>query len=234
MAPVPPRPLRAALLGVVASLACSACTLSGGASAAPAPLVTVAAASASTPAPATSYAPTTPNWTPWKPTAAASDTNPVATPTMGMPVPSATPAGPVINVAPGVHRSVTRADAFSAGSWVQGGYQPVGSAQTIEALASSVGCNGTSDPLEFRFSQTSGTLVLGVAQAIDSASSTESLTWTVASDGRLTQTVAIAFREAAEITVPLAGVSVVDLTLSVPGPCSAGATGLVVKAVVNG
>ena len=95
MAPVPPRPLRAAILGVVASLACSACTLSGGASAAPAPLATVAAASASTPAPATSYAPTTPSWTPWKPTATASDINPVATPTMGMPVPSATPAGPV-------------------------------------------------------------------------------------------------------------------------------------------
>jgi hypothetical protein len=191
MAQTLPRPLRSALVGVVVGIACSACSLSGGASTTPTPLATDTATSVPTPSPTTSYASSTPNWTPWQPSETASVISPVATPTMGMAVPSSTPAGPVIHVDPGGQKALTRADAFSAGSWVQGGYQPVGSAQTIEALAVSVGCNGTSNPLEFRFSQTSGTLVLGVAQAIDSASSTEKLTWTVASDGRLTQAVAM-------------------------------------------
>lgn len=246
MAGRPNRTRRLGVVGALATLACAACTAPGGATAAPTPLPGDVTLTAPTPAPTsevtpTSAAPSTaPSWTPWQaptastPVQASPSYLPLPTPTMGMPVPSTNTAGPVLRVYPGTQQAITIADAFSAGSWVQGGYRPVGSAQTIEALASPVGCNGTSGALELRFAQTTGTLVLGVAQALDSASASEKLTWTVTTDGKLARSVAIGFRETADIAVPVAGVSVVDVTASLPGPCAAGATGLIVRAVVNG
>ena len=225
------------------ALSCTGCTLAGGASGMPQPPSSSVSATASvTPsATASETATATPSQTPTiSPAPSPTPTLPVVPlpsatglPTVGASV-TATPNGPVITVPPGTQRAIVKSDAFSAGPWVQGGFHPANSTQTIEALATTVGCNNATDPIEFRFSATSGTLVLGVAQALDSPSSTEKLAWSVVADGRQTQTVAIGFRETQEVSIPLAGVSSVQIRLGNPSPCNGTATGLIVKAVVNG
>jgi len=235
----PARRVAAGAWLAAAALACTACTLPGGASAEPRPPVPSATTTASetpseTPSPTIGATPTDSVSPSWKPTVTLAPLPTVTgVPTVGATT-TATPNGPVITVAPGTQRAIVVSDAFAAGPWVQGGFHPATKSQTIEALAATVGCNNATDPLEFRFSGTSGTLVIGIAQALDSPSSTEKLTWSVVADGRQTQSVAIGFRETQEITIPLAGVSSVQLRLGNPSPCNGTATGLIVKAVVNG
>nr|NLI48954.1 hypothetical protein [Propionibacterium sp.] len=156
-------------------------------------------------------------------------------PTMGASATSPGVVSPtVITVAAGQVRHLNRDDAVQANLWVQGPAQPVGSTGWIYALANTVGCQATSSPLEFRFAQTQGTLTLGVAQSAGSRSSTEKLDWIVLVDGRQAQTRTIGFTEAAELVIPLAGVSSVQIVLTNPSPCQGMATGLVTKAVVAG
>lgn len=201
-----------------------------------APSTGVAAPSAdpttATPLPGPSSAtPTTPAPT----TPAATPTGSPTGPTMGAPATSPGVGSPaVLTVAAGQVRHLTREDAVQANLWVQGPAQPVGSTGWIYALASTVGCQATSSPLEFRFAQTQGTLTLGLAQSAGSRSSAEKLDWVVLVDGRLAQTRTLAFAEAAELAIPLAGASSIQIVLTNPSPCQGMATGLITKAVVAG
>ena len=60
------------------------------------------------------------------------------------------------------------------------------------------------------------------------------LTWTITTDGRLQQTRRLTFLEAADLSVPLAGVSTVEISVSNQDACSGSAIALITKAVVSG
>lgn len=155
--------------------------------------------------------------------------------TIGSPAtPPVTTSPTVITVAPGQVRNLTREDAVQANLWVQGPAQPVGTTGWIYTLGFTVGCQATSSPLEFRFAQTQGSLTLGVAQSSASRSSGEKLDWVVLVDGRQAVTRSIGYAEAADLTVPLAGATSVQVVLTNPSPCQGMATGLITKAVVAG
>ncbi len=231
--------LRRGLAVSAVALALAGCTLPGGtrtpgvsaapttsdaAVPAPSPSVTTDAPSAapttSAPLP-TSTAPTAPATTPTGPTIGAPATPPVD-------------SAPVITVGPGQVRNLSRDDAVQANLWIQGPAQPVGTSGWIYALANTVGCQATSSPLEFRFAQTQGTLTLGVAQSSASRSSAEKLDWFVVVDGRQALTRTLGYAEAADLTVPLAGATSVQIVLTNPSPCQGTATGLITRAVVTG
>lgn len=239
------RVTRSRLAGVmvgVAGLATAGCSLPGGASGAPSTPAAVPTASSPTQTAAltpTAWTPTLPSWTD---TVTPTPPPPLATPTPPTPplspIPTAstvpTAIGPVITVAAGSQRALTGVDAASLGGWVQGAFRPVGYASYIEALAYPVGCGTTAAPLELHFANTSGSLVIGLAQAIDSPSSADKLTLSVLADGRQVQSVVLGYRDAPDVTIPLAGVSTLQLVASNPAPCTGTVTGLITKAAVSG
>lgn len=189
--------------------------------------------SSAIPPPATPGSPTpwVPSWTPTLPAATSPATGlPATSPAPGLPGAS----GTVLTIVPGELRHLARENASQAMLWVEGPAQPAGGSGWIYALGTTVACQATSAPLEFRFAQTTGTLSLSVAQAAESRSSAERLDWSVLVDGRPAVSRSLGFAETADLTVPLAGVSSVQVLLTHPGPCQGLATGLVTRAFVTG
>lgn len=201
--------------GLLAGLLLTACATPGVGTPSPAVTVTVAA-------PTPSESPT--------PEPTASQTHSATA------MPTASPSGPqVISVRPGAERRLTKSDAFSADGWQESSFQPVGRADAVQALGSSVTCRASGPrELEFRFAENQGTLTFEVAQAMSSPSSEESLEWALVVDGRQIETKRIAFKETAEFMASLTGVAVVKLQVKNPSPCSGHAIGLVTRAVIKG
>lgn len=200
----------------------------------PTSVTTVATPSASAFEPSSSASPG-PSVATESPTASAGPIPTLPTATLGAPAPTPTAVGGATIVVPaGSTRPLTLVDAAASTGWVQGPAQPVGATGWIYAVSSTVGCQATSAPLEFRFAATSGVLQLGLEQAADSRSSAERLEFAVVIDGRAAATRAVAYGERADLTVPLSGASRVQLTLSNPSPCQGTATGLITRAVVTG
>lgn len=214
-------PVAIGLLAPLLALTLAGCALSGGTTPPPG-------------APTPSEPSTAPVPTP-TPTVA-SPTLTISVPTDATGSPSTTPSASdrVITVPIGTERQLSEADAASPGTWIRGTFAPAGSAAPVESLAQAVLCGESPAPLEFRFADTAGTLTVGAAQAATSASSNETLTWTLVTDGRLQQTRRVAFRDAVDLTVPLAGVAKVTIQVSNQDTCSGSATALITKAAVKG
>ncbi len=248
---------------LVMTLATAGCTIPGGTrtpgvtvppSGSPAPAVTTASATTSpAPSPDASGAASASSAA-WTPTTVAStpastassvptpwwpSSSPGASPSAGDATPATTASAPptastTISVRAGEPRSLGIADAASAVGWVQGGFQPVGSAYVVESLSTQVGCNAVAAPLEFRFAGVQGSATFAFAQSVDSPSSAEKVTWSIVADGQLLQTTTTRFTEQAELTVPLAGARVVQVQAANPSPCTGTATGVITKALVTG
>lgn len=216
------------LLAPAAALLLTGCALSGGTTPAPVPPGAAAPSVETTPLP---VLPPSPEVTASETPSVAAPTGSAA-PTLG--APSASPGATVITVPVGSQRQLSETDAASAGTWIRGGFQPAGAAASVESLAQPVVCGDMPTPLVFRFANTAGSLTLGVAQAATSASSAQTLTWTITTDGRLQQTRRLTFLEAADLSVPLAGVSTVEISVSNQDACSGSAIALITKAVVSG
>lgn len=230
MMPRFPAPLRLAL-APVALLVLSGCALSGGTTPAPLPPGASQPNETASATPTASFTPTlmeTPS-----PTPTTVPATPVTTPS-GSPSPLIGTTGPIITVPLGTQRALSELDATSTGTWVRGAFQPSGSGLKVESLGQPVVCGTVPAPLVFTFDNTAGTLTLGAAQAADAPSSAETLTWTIVADGQLKETRQLGYRDATDLTVPLAGVSKLEVAVSNQGTCSGTAMGLIVKAIVNG
>lgn len=163
-------------------------------------------------------------------------TAPAPSPTVTTTVASAgaSAAPSIISVAPGTDRTLHLTDAYSVESaWSEAGFQPVGSAETRQAIGARVYCV-RGPQLEFRFAQNGGTFKATVAQDMNSALSTQELEWSLVVDGRLAETKRIAFKDSAEFTTPLSGVAVVQLNVAQAKPCKESVIALVTSAVIQG
>lgn len=160
--------------------------------------------------------------------------NPPSSPTSSVHSPASSVDGPgIIEVQPGSERPLHLTDAYDASSmWKEGSFQAV-TLDPSQAIGAKLGC-ASHAALEFRFSNTDGTFRAEVAQDINSASSSNTLEWSMLVDGQRTETEPIAFKETAEFSTPLAGVAVVRLETKISGKCQKGATALITSAKIDG
>ena len=104
----------------------------------------------------------------------------------------------------------------------------------MPALAATVNCDADGMEMEYRFTPTYGSLRVSVAQDVLSDSSDNKVEFTIYADGKVVAQKAITFKQTAELTASLAGVTVVKLVASTKGTCRTSSTALVTKAVVRG
>lgn len=163
--------------------------------------------------------------------------------TLGAPAPSPTgtltqPPGvqtpSVLTVLPGTTVNLDLTNAFRSDGWVAGLYQPAGAASKIPALAATVNCGQPGPELEYRFTQTAGTLRVGVAQDLLSVSSDNTVLVQLVADGRVVNEKPVTFKQAAELTAPLNGVTVVKVVATPQGTCRSSSAALITGAVVQG
>nr|NLI48953.1 hypothetical protein [Propionibacterium sp.] len=218
------------------TLACGALALvAAGCTAAPAPT----SAPATPPSVAQTASPT-PTATPTQtatpiPTAGGPITlgAPAPSPTTPLPPPGAqTPS--VLTVPPGSTLNLDLTNAFRSDGWAAGLHQPAGAASKIPALAATVNCGQPGPELEYRFTQTGGTLRVTAAQDLLSVSSDNTVLVQLVADGRIVNEKALTFKQTAELTAPLNGVTVVKIVAAPQGACRASSTALITGAVVQG
>lgn len=147
--------------------------------------------------------------TPTTPTPATTSTSSVT------PSSSGTPTGPPIVVSsPGSGKQVLLlADAFDKGQWEEGSYTPANETAAVKnAMAISVRC--TDDrlkPLEYRFAQVRGKITVQVAQDMRSTNPDLELEFALVADGRQLEAKNVKFKDKAELTTDLAGVTVLRI-----------------------
>lgn len=226
------RPLRTALTAAAAALALAGCTV------APTTPPTIPVSSPTTESPTPT--PTTPTLTTTTPTASA-----IVSPTLGQVItPSASPTGPgvstsgattpsLIAVNPGTTVVLGLDNAFHHDGWVAGSYQPAAAASKVPALASTVNCGETGPALEFRLLPTSGTVRITAAQDLMSDSSDNTLTVQLIADGKVVGEKPLAFKETAEMTAPLSGVTVLKIVSTAKTPCRTSSVALITRALIQ-
>lgn len=152
--------------------------------------------------------------------------------------PTTVPSGPgtpsLVNVGPGQSVTLGIQNAFNADGWASGIYQPAAGMAQAQALATTVNCGQPAPALEFRFAPTRGNLKLNVGQDIMSASSDNTVEFVLYTDGKAVAQKSVTFKQSAELSAPLAGVTVVKVAAKTTGACTTSTTALVTKAVVTG
>lgn len=171
------------------------------------------------------------------PTADGSSPTPFSSPT-SIPTPSSTPtprsgstpSGPPIVVAsPGVTRQVLLlSDAFDPGEWTEGSYTPANEPAPVNnAMALQLSCTSRSvQVVEYRFAQLTGRVAVQVAQDMRSEASDAELAFSLEADGRQIEAKNINFKDKAELSTDLAGVTVlkVGVRAAPSSPCRSSKT----------
>lgn len=214
----------------LALLACSALLITGCGSSITPGVEPPAESSSSTSAEPTGAAGSTP---PQAPTSQTDTTTPME-PSDG------TTSGPIITgTATSGEQALVLADAFSADSWSEGEYTRAGQGQPQKAMKVDVDCysDGTREVIELRFAQPTGRFNVDVAQAMDSQSSNERLEFSLTTDGRLADAKTIPFTGVATLSAPLAGVTVVRVSVkpaeaTADYRCSGDSTALITKMAI--
>ena len=231
-----PQTLRAALTGAAAALLLAGCTVAPAATPTT-PLATTTGSPSAEATPTLALPTSTP--TPTQPSA------PLVSPTLGaVATPSATPTGPgvstsaattpsLIVVNPGTTVVLGVDNAFHHDGWVAGSYQPAGAASKVPALASTVNCGETGSGLEFRLLPTSGTVRISAAQDLMSDSSDNPLTVQLLADGKVVGEQAITFKQTAELSAPLTGVTVLKIVATSKTPCRTSSVALITRALIQ-
>lgn len=130
-------------------------------------------------------------------------------------------------------RTLTLADAFDPGDWVEGSYTPTNQSP-LQAIGVGVGCY-SDELVEYRFSRATGSMTVSVAQDSQSDSSDVTLEWGLIVDGRQVKSTTNSFKETAELKTDLSGVAVVKISVKQKesGNCSGQATALITQIVVT-
>jgi hypothetical protein len=150
------------------------------------------------------------------PTASSSPTESTGS-TQTEPGPSDDPGSsgpPIITAETSAPRRLVLADLFRADNWEEGSFQVAQQGQAAQqAIAATLTCSNTTEgpSVELRFAQTSATLHIEVAQALDSESSEDTVEFSVLTDNRRVNTKNIGFKDVAKFDVPLTGVSAVQI-----------------------
>lgn len=163
--------------------------------------------------------------------------------TLGAPAPSPsgadlpgtgtrTPA--LVTALPGSTVTLDLTNAFHADGWAAGLYQPAGTTTQVPALATTANCGQPGTELEYRFAQTGGNIKVTVAQDLRSDSSDNTVLFQLVADGRAVAEKPVTFKQSAELTAPLNGVTVVKIVAAPQGACRSSSTALVTRAVVQG
>ncbi len=149
-----------------------------------------------------------------------------------MPTGPATPS--LISAQPGGTVALGTANAFHADGWTLGDYQPAAAPARTQALAATINCNAPGQELEYRFAPTNATLKVSVAQDVLSVSSDNTIDFQIVADGKSVAEKALTFKQTADLSAPLTGVTVVKIVAKSTGACTTSSTALVTKAVVSG
>lgn len=195
-------------------------------SASPTPTMTTASASASA-----SVTPTL--GTTLSPAPTASGGAPSGVDTAGA-IPSAGQSPSLINAPVGSTVTLGLGNAFRSDGWAQGNFQPAGAASASPMLGATVNCNTTGPELEYRFAATRGTLKISVAQDVMSVSSDNTVDFVLLADGKAVAEKPVTFKQAADLSAPLTGVTVVKVVAKTTGTCTTSSTALITKATVTG
>ncbi len=219
-----PRTARLGIVGAALALAATGCT------AAPAP--TPSPSVAATPSATASAAPST----------AAPSPSAGPSVTLGAPAPSPTetaapggvPTPPLVTALPGSTVTLDLTNAFHSNGWVAGLHQPAGAPSKIPALATTANCGQPGTEIEYRFAPAGGNIKVTVAQDLLSDSSDNTVLFQLIADGRAVAEKPLTFKQTAELTAPLNGVTVVKIAAVTQGACRSSSTALVTRAVVQG
>lgn len=149
---------------------------------------------------------------------------------------SGSPGGAGSPVISGTNKTLGLRDAFNAGFWTEGGYQPATAQQTQPGLAFQVGCGDySSSPLELRFSQASGTLKATVGQASNSPSTGGTLEFSLIADGRRVQAKSVSYQQTAELSADVSSVNLVKIDVKQSGTeCDRPITALITNLGLSG
>lgn len=128
-------------------------------------------------------------------------------------------------------------DAFSEGDWTAGSYAPANETTAVDAMAVEVDCY-TRQPqqVEYRFAQVRGQLAVEVAQDMRSASPDVEVEFSLEADGRQISAKNVKFKDKAELTTDLAGVTVLRIgakTAPNQAACKGTANALITSIVVE-
>ncbi len=176
----------------------------------------------------------------WAATAASSYTTDSLTTTAPQsPGESTTPQAIVTPDSAQAERRLTLADAFNKSDWTEADVTPAGKVEAVPAMQKDVSCGYSEsvERLEFRFAQGTGRLEADVAQAMTSPSSAVRVQFTAHADGRQVDVKTIPFAGTATLSVPLAGVTVVTISVQAAKTdssytCGGAATALITRLVV--
>ena len=94
-------------------------------------------------------------------------------------------------------------------------------------------CGETGSGLEFRLLPTSGTVRISAAQDLMSDSSDNPLTVQLLADGKVVGEQAITFKQTAELSAPLTGVTVLKIVATSKTPCRTSSVALITRALIQ-
>lgn len=164
----------------------------------------------------------------------ATSSDPSTPPPSGSPMPSGAPTPSLLTTTANTALSLGTANAFHADGWAVVDAQAAGAAGKTAAMSSVINCDGPGSTLEYRFSNSTGTVEVEAAQDVLSVSSTNSLSVSLMTDGKAVAEQKIGFKQRATLRAPLAGVTVLQVVVKPTGACTTSTTALITKATATG
>ncbi|WP_052462141.1 hypothetical protein [Nigerium massiliense] len=154
------------------------------------------------------------------------------------PEPSASPSagaqGPtLLEVTPGQQTPLTVANAFRTDGWAEDQFQAPGG-QPATAMGAFITCGQPAPELEYRLANGRGTVRMSVAQDIMSDSADNTIEFVLLADGKQVANRPVTFKQKADLTASLNGVTVLKVQARPRGKCTDATTAIITKAFVQG